>query len=274
LFSAIKYAIPEDSVKKAVENYNNRLEAARGGIDDENFTMRFQTYTTRNSDPAGTFMSIYAAFRACTSNTAIVGVNFVGPENGIVAMSDYWLHMQMFHYFKSLPEFKNVHLALHAGELAMGLVKPEDMGYHIHDALVVAGAERIGHGVDLPYENQAVEILKHMEKNKTAIEINLTSNEFILGVCGDRHPIHLYYDARVPVIISTDDAGVSRNNLSSQYVLLAERYHFTYAQIKELVFNSITYSFLPEDLKKSKKALLETKFKDFEKSIASLNLRK
>ena len=35
-------------------------------------------------------------------------------------------------------------------------------------------------------------------------------------VRGNKHPIRLYYDAGVPIVLSTDDAGVSRNNLSNE----------------------------------------------------------
>jgi len=268
IFDQIKNSINEAAVVKAVNTYKAQLQEARAGIDDEQFTMRYQTYTTRNNDPTTVFASLYASFRLCAAERSMVAVNFVGPENGVVAMKDYWLHMQMFRYMKALPEFSKVHVALHAGELALGMVKPEDMGYHIHDALLTAGAERIGHGVDLPYEGHAAEILRYMASHGKAIEINLVSNEFILGVKDGRHPIRMYYDAHVPMVIATDDAGVSRSSLTEQYVLLASRYGFSYREIKELVFNSIEYSFMSHAMKCSHKAVLRERFAAFEHDMA------
>ena len=107
-----------------------------------------------------------------------------------------------------------------------------------------------------------------MKTDSVAVEINLSSNEFILGVKGNDHPVNLYYDAGVPIVISTDDMGVSRNNLTSQYLLLASRYHFTYKQIKSFAFNSIAYSFLKPDEKTALEAELAKRFGVFEAMIA------
>jgi adenosine deaminase len=38
-------------------------------------------------------------------------------------------------------------------ELTLGLVQPEDLTSHINDAVYTAGANRIGHGVDMAYES-------------------------------------------------------------------------------------------------------------------------
>jgi hypothetical protein len=76
------------------------------------------------------------------------------------------------------------------------------------------------------------------------VEINLTSNDKILGVVGPRHPFPDYLRAGVPVTISTDDEGVSRTDLTNEYQLAVERYHLGYADLKGLVRNSLTFSFL------------------------------
>ncbi len=267
VFTKMLQSIVEDSVKAAISFYTSTLDKAKKGIDDKNFCMRYQTYASRNSSPSSVFVSVYGAFRLCAANKYVVGINLVSGENGIVSMRDYWLHMQIFRYFRSRKEFANLPIALHAGELVMGMVRPEDLSYHINDAVTIAGASRIGHGIDIPYEKNAIGLLKYMANNKKAVEINLTSNEFILGVKGNQHPVRLYYDAGVPIVISTDDAGVSRNNLTQEYMLLASRYGFSYEQIKSFVFNSITYSFMPAKLKETNLELLKTNFNTFEKSI-------
>ncbi|HTA28571.1 MAG TPA: adenosine deaminase [Bacteroidia bacterium] len=270
IFSMLAQSVKsEPSYDKTIADYLDSLHSYHAGIDDSDFTMRFQAYGLRTLPPDHVFAMLYACFDAAArdKSSLLVGVNIVAPENDYVSMHDYWLHMQMFRFLKR--RFTTVKTALHAGELCMGMVKPQDLTYHIHDAVFIANANRIGHGVDMPYETEAPEILKRMKGDSIAVEINLSSNEFILGVKGTDHPINLYNDAGVPVVISTDDAGVSRNNLTSQYVLLASRYHFTYSQIKSFVYNSIEYSFL----KKSEKAALEEKlnrrFDVFEAKIAS-----
>ena len=49
----------------------------------------------------------------------------------------------------------------------------------------------------------------------------------------------------VPVALSTDDEGVSRIDLTQEYVRAVEEFALGYAELKELVRNSLEYSFLP-----------------------------
>jgi hypothetical protein len=76
------------------------------------------------------------------------------------------------------------------------------------------------------------------------VEINLTSNHVILGIVGKEHPFPTYRKFGVPVALCTDDEGVSRIDLTREYVRAVETYALTYADLKELVRNSLDYSFL------------------------------
>lgn len=238
-------------------------------IDDESFTMRYQTYTVRILEATEVFKRLLIAFDAASKNPLIVGVNILSPENNDVAMRDYWLHMQMFKYCHH--KYPQVKYSMHAGELTLGLVKPEELSWHINAAVREAGASRIGHGVDLPYESKSYDLLRYMKEKDVAIEINLTSNEFILKVKDGRHPVSLYKEFGVPMVISSDDAGVLRTNLTEQYVLLAARYpQFSYEDIKKLVYNSINYSFIKEPSVKKRLLLkLNNDFIRFEQIILS-----
>ena len=55
-----------------------------------------------------------------------------------------------------------MHISLHAGELAPGMVPPDGLTYHIRLAVEQGEAERIGHGVDVMYEDRPYELLKEM----------------------------------------------------------------------------------------------------------------
>jgi adenosine deaminase/adenosine deaminase CECR1 len=88
--------------------------------------------------------------------------NIVSPEDG-ETMKDYWLHMVMFKYCNSV--FPEVKYTLHAGELTLGLVQPEDLT--LHTTLYVAGANRIGHGVDMAYEKKCLFLLNTWLKKYT-----------------------------------------------------------------------------------------------------------
>jgi len=77
------------------------------------------------------------------------------------------------------------------------------------------------------------------------VEINLTSNEGILGIKGGEHPFPLFRAAHVPVALSTDDEGVSRIDITHEYVRAALDYHLSYADLKQLVRTGMEHSFLP-----------------------------
>ena len=262
-------AVLKKGASAAAEDFNANVAALHKNlhIDDGDFTMRYQSYVARTQQPADVFKNLILCFISADKSPLIVGVNIVAPENDDVSMRDYWLHMQMFKYMHS--KYPNVKYAMHAGELAFGMVKPEEMTWHINAAVHTAGANRIGHGVDLPYEHNSYDLLEYMAKNKIAIEINLYSNEFILKVKNDAHPFTLYNEFNVPIVICTDDAGVLRSDLTRQYVLLAKRYKdVKYADIKRFVYNSIDYSFIEEDSIKDKiKKQLDEKFATFEREV-------
>jgi len=75
---------------------------------------------------------------------------------------------------------------LHAGELAPGLVPPEGLCCHVRLAVEEARADRIGHGVDVMYEDRPYDLLKEMAAKGVLVETNLTSNADILGVSAAR----------------------------------------------------------------------------------------
>ena len=49
----------------------------------------------------------------------------------------------------------------------------------------------------------------------------------------------------MPVALSTDDEGVSRIDLTHEYVRAVETYGLTYADLKQMVRTGIEHSFLP-----------------------------
>jgi len=253
----------------AIDDFVKKIDEAAAGIDDERFTMRYQTYVLRLLNPSQVFSSMLAGFTAAKKDSKIVGVNIVGQESQMVSMRDYTLHMKMFRFLKSV--YPDVKVALHAGELALGDVPPEELQYHIDQAVNLAGADRIGHGIDLAHETNIVAIMQRMREKDIPVEINLTSNGFISGVKGENHPVTLYRKYGVPYVISTDDAGVTRHNLANEYVLFASRYKPGYAELKQASYNSIRYAFLDAAGKARLKKQLDERFTKFEAEIAGLD---
>jgi adenosine deaminase len=151
--------------------------------------------------------------------------------------------MLMLDYLHSV--YPKVHISLHAGEMAPGLVTPDGLRFHIREAIDLGHAERIGHGVDIMYENEPHALLKEMASRHIMTEINLTSNDVILGVEKQWHPLPSYRAAGVPVALSTDDEGVSRINITHEYTRAALDFGLSYIDLKRMARTSIEHSFLP-----------------------------
>lgn len=269
LLREIQAAIGDQSAQQAL-GYQQDLENMHRSLalDEPAFTIRYQDYVLRILPPAKVFADMLTAFQVSQRSPLVAGVNIVAPEHDPVALRDYWLHMHFYQFLSR--QFPQVRYAMHAGELCLGLTRPEHLRWHIRSAIEVAGASRIGHGVGIPYEANAFELLELMRRKDIAVEINLTSNEFILGVAGKDHPVQLYWQKGVPLVLSSDDEGVLRTNLTQQYVLLAHRYpDFSYRDIKKLVYNSIQYSFIKDSaLKKTLIEDINRRFIEFEQIFA------
>jgi len=210
--------------------------------------IRYIYQVLRGNPPEQVFAQALLGFETVTasmdaSDDTWVGINFVMPEDGFISMRDYTLQMKMVGYLHSV--YPKVHITLHAGELTMGLVPPEGLRFHVRQAVEIAHAERIGHGVDIMYEDNARQLLQEMAQKHIMVEINLSSNAGILGVEGDQHPFPVYLSAHVPVALSTDDEGVSRIDLTHEYVRAAIDYDLTYRDLKQLARTGIEHSFLP-----------------------------
>ena len=211
-------------------------------------TVRYIYQVLRAFAPEQVFAQTLLGFETVSKSIAdgepeFVGINFVQPEDGFISMRDYALQMKMVEYLHSV--YPAVHITLHAGELAPGMVPPEGLRFHIRQAVEVGHAERIGHGVDVMYEDDAAGLLKELAAKHVMVEINLSSNEGILGIAGARHPFASYRAAHVPVALSTDDEGVSRIEITGEYARAALDYHLSYADLKQLARTGMEHNFLP-----------------------------
>jgi adenosine deaminase len=207
--------------------------------------VRFIYQVLRALPSSAVFIQLLCGFELASSNSLVVGINMVQPEDWRVALANYRLQMQMVHALHAL--YPKVHITLHAGELGSGMVPPDDLHFHIRAAVEEASAERIGHGVDVMQEDHPYELLKEMATRRVMAEINLTSNDVILNVKGADHPLPMYRLYHVPAALSTDDEGVSRINMTHEYVRAALAYPLTYTDFKQMVRTGLEHSFLPGD---------------------------
>ena len=205
-------------------------------------TVRWLYQVLRGLPREQVFAQILLGFELAQADPRFVGLNLVMPEDWYVPMRDFELHMRILDFLHKL--YPKVHISLHAGELAMGLVPPEGLRFHIRDSVEKGHAERIGHGVSVMSENNPLGLMQEMSKKNVLVEICLTSNVLILQTSGPDHPLPIYLRENVPVALATDDEGVSRSDMTHEYVRAAATYDLFYATLKRMARQSLEHSFL------------------------------
>ena len=142
------------------------------------------------------------------------------------------------------PEAKEAGLRLtaHAGETGGLEIGPESIWSAIN-----IGAERLGHVLSAQHDPELLEVLA---TKQIPLELNVTSN-VRTGCCKsfDEHPIRDYFDAGLMVTINSDDPPMFGSNLLEEYVLVHDRYKFSFDQMRELAANAVEASFLPPERK-------------------------
>jgi adenosine deaminase len=205
-------------------------------------TARYIYQVLRANSREQVFAQILAGFEMASVDSRVVGLNLVQPEDWYVPMRDFSLHMRMLDYLHQV--YPKVHISLHAGELAYGLVPPEGLQFHIRESIEGGHAERIGHGVSIMEESDPLSLLREMSARNVMVEICLTSNDLILGLRGHRHPLSTYLQYSVPVGLATDDEGVSRSDMTREYLRAAQDQGLDYLVLKKMARTTLEHAFI------------------------------
>jgi adenosine deaminase len=125
-------------------------------------------------------------------------------------------------------------ISIHAGET----VGPESVR-----AALAMGSERIGHGVRAIEDP---ELVKELADRGTVLEISPTSN-ICLGVYPSygEHPFRTLHDAGVIVTVNSDDPPMFNTTLTNEYLVLAEHFGFSRAELHALSLRAVDAAFLP-----------------------------
>jgi adenosine deaminase len=207
-------------------------------------TIRYISQISRGAALGQVFAQIVTGFALANNpNSKVVALNLVQPEDWFSSMQNFTVQMEMLNFLR--PLYPKAHVTLHAGELAPGMVPPDGLTFHVRESIRKGHAERIGHGVSVMYEENPYDLLKEMARRNVMVEICLTSNDTILGIRKEQHPLATYLQYGVPVALATDDEGVARSEISREYLKAAEDHGLGYRQLKTMARNSLQYAFLP-----------------------------
>lgn len=206
--------------------------------------IRYVSQVSRGAALGQVFAQMVTGFALANDpNSKVVALNLVQGEDSLLSMQNFSLQMEMLNFLR--PRYPKAHITLHAGELAPGIVPPEGLSFHIRESVMKGHAERIGHGVDIMYEDDPYGLLKELARRNVMIEICLTSNDTILGIRKEQHPLATYLEYGVPVALATDDEGVARSEISREYLKAAEEHGLGYIQLKTMARTSLQHAFLP-----------------------------
>lgn len=151
-------------------------------------------------------------------------------------------------------------LAFHAGEM-------DGPDKNIRETLIL-GANRIGHGVNIP---GAPDTLLHLQmSDRVLIEINLISNqlfEYVLNI--NKHPFPELLRTRVPVCLNTDDRGRWDANMTDEYYTAMTTFNLSWPELTSLARYSLQHAFVESPVKEKLLADYKEHIKDFEKRYAS-----
>ena len=131
------------------------------------------------------------------------------------------------------------HTTAHAGEAA----GPESLWGAIRSLQV----ERIGHGVRAGEDE---ELLAYLAETQIALEVCPLSN-VRTGVVKsiDEHPVRRLFERGLFITVNTDDPKMFGNSLAEEYQLLEERLGFSRPELRTLILNAISGSWLPLERK-------------------------
>jgi|LSQX01.3.fsa_nt_gb adenosine deaminase len=185
----------------------------------------------------------------------ICGFDLAGPED---ALSPRELRKEILPLLEAC-----VRITIHAGETS----NVDD----IWTAVYELNADRIGHGLSL---GDHPKLLRKFRDHRTAVELCPSSNHQISGFwmpkdidepIDRRYPLKHYLQEGIKACICTDDPGISRTDISREYLMASKlcNYQLSKWDTLSLIRNGFVNAFLPHPDKQ--KLILEA-----EKQIVDL----
>ena len=137
-------------------------------------------------------------------------------------------------------EKEGLHRVAHAGETVDS--------WSMKDCINLLHAERIGHGISAAYDP---DFMKELAASKLPLEVSPTSNVFTKHYVKrfEDHPIKKLHDEGVFVTLNTDDPTFFKVSLLDEYWNIYHKLHFSLDDIKQVIKNGFTASFMPQEEK-------------------------
>jgi adenosine deaminase len=153
--------------------------------------------------------------------------------------SDYKFPPEPFQKVYEDARRQGFHLTAHAGETSGA--------ENIWGAIRSLRVERIGHGV---HAKEDEKLLDYLAETLLPLEVCPLSNVCTGAVKSiDEHPVRDFFERGLFITINTDDPKMFGNSLEEEYQLLEERLGFSRSELRTLILNGISASWLPAERK-------------------------
>jgi adenosine deaminase len=161
----------------------------------------------------------------------VVGLGLGGDEKS--------LEMEQYQEIFAWARAHRLYIHVHAGEI--GDVQ------QVWDALLVLGANRIGHGIQAARDSK---LMDYLRQHAIGLDVCLTSN-LMTGAWKpiSDNPFGLLYQRGVPVSLNTDDPGLFQTTLTEEFQKAVHFFPLTQEDVHRIVLQGIRSSFLPHEEK-------------------------
>ncbi len=164
-------------------------------------------------------------------------------DQGVVAVGlggdEKSLKMKEYQEIFSWARAHRLYIHVHAGEIGDA--------QQVWDALLVLGANRIGHGIQSARDSK---LMDYLLQHAIGLDVCLTSN-LRTGAWKpiSANPFGLLFRRGVPVSLNTDDPGLFQTSLTEEYQKAVRFFQLTQEEVHRIVLQGIRLSFLPHNEK-------------------------
>ncbi len=251
IYAEIRFASQLHTKKglSQVEVINAVLEGLKEGlIGKANFDVNLIVCCMRQASPKINEETLKAVLEV--NNPKIVAVDLAGPEAFLPSLA----YKDLF----KIARDNHIHMTIHAGEAC-----PNES---IMGAIDI-GAERIGHGVHLSFDEES---LKKVKENNISFEFCPTSNLQTTSLPNyESVPLKEFKKHGIKVSINSDNMTVSNTDVIQEFRHLYQIHKFTKEEINEYLVHALDMAFISEEERERFKFVLKYKIDDFYQKIIS-----
>lgn len=249
----------ESKVSEATEEQSRnsaQIELAR----IQEFAQKFKEFTITNPQspvrlgfnlevmrdkPASEFFARMAAAMATiqNDNNRVFGLTVDGPQHDPVARDNFKKQLRIINFLKK--NYTEPKITYHVLEVNKKIATQKEMHDELWDLLREVAPERLGHATAIGESANLTKLLLEIKEKEIAVEICLSSVVMTVGAKGEKNPIRLLLNSGIPVMLNTDDEGLTGSSLTDEYVKAVQRYDLPYRFLKGFSRNSAEYSFAP-----------------------------